>query len=55
MRGLCIAKEACRAELLAESLCNQKQLYSNADYKTDASAMFLRRRWYKRGTQQLLK
>jgi hypothetical protein len=43
------------AELLAESLCNQLQYAAIAAAKTGFSAMLLRRRWYKRGPQQLLK
>jgi hypothetical protein len=46
---------ALRIELLAESKCNQLQLIVDADIKTGASAKPLRRRWCKRGIQQLLR
>jgi hypothetical protein len=43
------------SELLAELKCNQQQRSPDTDTKTDANFKSLRRRWCKRGLQQLLK
>jgi hypothetical protein len=44
-----------KPELLAESKCNQQPANTNTAAKTELSAKSLRRRWCKRGPQQLLK